>query len=332
MMVSKLYFLGLVLAAPVAAQSASAAELAENHAPVTLWLAPQLGSSGLSSETLKTNFALSLGGSAYGELQGLDLGVGASWVTRSMQGAQVTAAFNYAAEASGAQVSAGASWTDGRMHGVQLSGGFNYAAEVSGAQLSLVNVAGDVGGVQLGLVNVAGSAGGTQVGLLNFASESDTPIGLLSFVENGRQHVALWSSDHAPVNAGVKLGGRTLYSLLAVGAETSGGKKRWLAGFGLGAHVSLAERFWLDTELLASHVNEDEGWTDEANVLASLRVLFGYEVHGRLSLFAGPTLNVFAAEAGVGESMGMIHGVTLSAEGAETAVRLWPGLVAGFQL
>ena len=136
--------------------------------------------------------------------------------------------------------------------------------------------------------------------------------------------------ESAPLNLGIKLGGRHIYSLLSVGFETSGGKQRWLAGLGIGVHGDIDERFYIDGELLASHINEDEAWTTDSNVLSSLRVIIGYRLYSHLSVFLGPTFNLLAATNGRAEGFGLFEGVRIDAEGK--TVRMWPGLVAGFEI
>jgi hypothetical protein len=167
--------------------------------------------------------------------------------------------------------------------------------------------------------------------LLNVADES-RPLGLFNVIGNGYRRLGVYASDSAAVNVGLKLGGRTIYSLINVGYEQTNGNNKWLAGLGVGGHVPIDERLFVDIELLASHVNEGELWTDKLNTLSSLRVIGGYELGGALSVFAGPTLNVLATRVGHGEGFGLISGFRLTAEDAATTVRLWPGLVAGFQI
>lgn len=334
-------------------------------APVTFWLLPHVGTSGLSDSTrLRTNVSLSLGASAYARLDGIDLGVGASWVTESMRGAQVTVGFNVVgADAVGTQVSVGANVTarsvtgaqvatgvnvvgtdlrgaqiaagvnvvNGRVAGLQVTSGLNYGAAIAGAQVGIVNVGGEVTGLQIGLVNIGRTVKGVQIGLVNLADDSTAPIGLLNLIRDGQHHLVAWGSDSAPVNVGVKLGGRHVYSMLAAGFETSNGKRRWLAGLGLGGHLPLDERFYLEADVLTWHINEDQLWTITTNSLHSLRVVAGYSVGRHFSLFAGPTLNLLATDLS-GSVIGLIRGVRLSSESARTTLALWPGFVVGLQI
>jgi len=318
---------------PSASAPATAAATVYNHAPVTFWLVPHVGLGGLSSKRLRTNFALSLGASGYARLDGVDVSVGASWVTESVQGLQVTSGFNYAGtDLRGVQIAAGANVTRQRVMGLQVSSGLNYGGVIEGAQIGIVNVGGDVDGAQIGIVNVARRVRGAQIGIVNVAQDSSAPVGLVSLVRDGQHHVGLWSSDSAPVNLGVKLGGRYVYGLVTAGYEQSDNKKRWLTGVGIGGHVPLGERFFLEPELLQSHVNEGLTWSDTKNELTTLRLIGGFRAQRHLSFFAGPTFNLLVTKVGHGEGFGLIHGTRITSAGSATTMRVWPGFAAGFQI
>lgn len=304
-----------------------------DHAPVTLWLAPHVGVGGLASHRLRTNFALSLGASAYARLDGVDLGVGASWVTESVRGVQLTVGFNHAGgDVEGVQLSVGANVTGQRMTGLQLATGLNYGREIEGAQIGLVNVGGDVAGAQIGLVNVARRVKGAQIGLVNVAEDSTVPVGVVNAIRHGQHHLDVWGSESTPLAVGLKLGGRHVYSVLAAGFEASDGKRRWMAGLGIGGHVPVGERTYLEPELLGWHVNEGQAWSTDLNTLASLRLIGGHRVHAALSVFVGPTLNLLVTEVGDGEGFGLIRGTRLTSERSATSVRVWPGFVAGLRI
>ena len=303
--------------------------------PVSLWLIPQLGTGGLSGEPMETNLALSLGVSGYGRLRGADVGVVGSWITDSMSGAQVTTALNYVGlDARGVQLTAGVNIVRGELSGVQVSSGYNHATALRGAQIGLVNFGSDVTGSQIGLINIGGRVRGTQIGLLNLAEDADAPVGLLSLSKEGQHHVELWGSDTAPLNVGAKLGGRYVYTLLTAGYQPQGGEEtdRWMLGIGLGGHLPLSQRFYIDTDVVAWHVNNDESWTEELNMLAKLRVVGGYRIHDHFAVFAGATLNALVTRVDDGADFGLFSGRRVSADSDETTVRVWPGFVAGLRI
>jgi len=326
----------LLIARTLHAEPAHAgAATPHRHVPVSLWLIPQLGSGGLSGAPMETNLALSLGVSGYGRLRGLDLGVAGSWITDSMSGAQVTTALNFVGQdARGAQITAGANIVRGQLSGVQVSSIYNHAGALRGAQIGLVNYGGDVTGSQIGLINIGGRVRGAQIGLLNLAGEADAPVGLLSLVKDGQHHVELWGGDTAPLNVGAKLGGRYVYTILAAGYQPQAGEgtDRWMVGLGLGGHVPLPGRFYLDADIISWQVNNGEAWTDELNLLNQLRVVGGYRIHDHFALFAGATLNALVTRVDDGSDFGLLSGRRVNADSDETAVRVWPGFVAGLRI
>jgi hypothetical protein len=356
----------LLYARALRAEPATAATDTEyQHVPVSLWLLPQVSTSGLANDRLYTNVALSLGASGYARLRGLDLSLGGSWITEEMSGAQATVGLTYAGRsasgaqlsvganiapgymaglqatvglnyvglsASGAQLAVGANIAPGHATGLQASSGYNHAGSLRGVQLGLINFGGEVTGSQVGLINIGGKVRGTQIGLVNLSEDVDAPVGLISLVKNGQQHLELWGSDSAPLNLGFKLGSRHVYTLLTAGYQPEGETDRWMVGLGLGGHIPLGQRFYIDADVVSWHVNDDEAWTDELNMLNKLRVVGGYRLHDRFAVFAGATFNVLATRVDDGSDFGLITGRRLTSESNETTVRIWPGFLAGLRI
>jgi hypothetical protein len=187
------------------------------HAPFTFWLAPPISSAGTPLR-LKTNFAMTLGASAYAELEGMDLAFGASIVLERMHGIQASMGLNIAGpEALGVQTSVGLNIAKGRFRGLQQSVGFNHVAgDLRGAQIAVgYNFAGrrvhglqtsvgfnyahgDLQGLQVSAganvarchvngaqissgVNVVGSMRGAQIGIINIGGDiRGAQIGLIN--------------------------------------------------------------------------------------------------------------------------------------------------------
>jgi hypothetical protein len=105
-----------------------------------------------------------------------------------------------------------------------------------------------------------------------------------------------------------------------------------MVGLGLGGHIPLSPRFFLETDAVAWHINDDEAWTDELNIVSKLRVIGGYRVARHFSVFAGATLNVLTTRVDDGADFGLVRGRRVTGDDAETTVRIWPGFVAGFQI
>ena len=80
---------------------------------------------------------------------------------------------------------------------------------------------------------------------------------------------------------------------------------------------------------LSFHVNEGEAWESDLHMINKLRLIGGWEVNPKLSVFAGLTLNVFVSEVNDGEHIST--GSFYDHEGDDTWVRMWPGFVAGVQ-
>jgi len=330
-----------------AAPATAAKDTDYQHVPVSLWLIPQISSNGLANDRLYTNFSLALGVSGYARLRGVDLSLGASWVQREMSGLQASVGLNYVGQrASGAQLAVGANVVAGQATGLQASSGYNHAGalrgvqlglvgsarEITGGQIGLLNIGGKVRGAQIGLINIGGKVRGSQIGLINLAEDSDAPVGLINLVKNGQHHLELWSSDTAPLNVGVKLGGRYVYSVLGVGLQPGEEKTRWMLGLGLGGHVPISRRFFLEMDAVAWQINDDQAWTDELNILGKLRVIGGYSFARHFSVFAGATLNVLTTRVDDGADFGLIRGRRVTSDDAETTVRIWPGFVAGMRI
>jgi hypothetical protein len=173
---------------------------------------------------------------------------------------------------------------------------------------------------------------GAQVGVVNLADEHNgAPIGIFSFVRKGQIHVDLWASDTSAANIALKTGSKHVYSILAMSYQPSFGDDpyRWSPGIGIGGHIPLGGPKFVNIEALSFHISEDDGWTDELHDISKLRLIGGWEVDPRFSLFAGVTLNVFVSRINDGRHIAM--GSLYDRRGDSTWVRMWPGFVAGIQ-
>jgi hypothetical protein len=166
----------------------------------------------------------------------------------------------------------------GNVHGAQFAGFANVAGrDVRGAQVAgFVNVARKVRGVQIGVVNVADSVDGVQIGLFNFA-------------RHGYRRLELWGNEVMYANVAFKMGSKHFHNIFAVGGSADGEEYRWATGFGFGSEWNLTGRLLLNVDAIAWHVNENETWTEELNLLNQLRANLGFRLGKRTALFAGPT-------------------------------------------
>jgi hypothetical protein len=284
-----------------------------------------------------------VGNSARGAVVGAQLSTVAN-VAGSLRGAQVTNVFNLVREESvGLQATTVVNWSSAPFKGVQASAVVNYASrirglqvsavtnvadQVGGAQIGIVNVGGDVDGTQIGIVNVARSVKGSQVGLVNVASRMDgLPIGLFSWVRDGDHKLQIVGSESGILSAELLLGSKTFHSLLIVGAQqTATGERDWV-GLGLGAHLARGAYFFDPAAIAQSSGQEETG-----HVLATLRLLGGWQFSRWGALVAGPSANFFwssdaAFDPGVGGALGGRLG------SSETGPRrAWLGVQAGLRL
>ncbi len=269
-------------------------------------------------------------------LLGAQLGVGANVSGGIVRGLQMAVGVNVAGgPMTGLQASAGAN-VAGELSGLQMSSGVSYARRLSGGQLSIINVGGEVDGAQVGIVNIAGKVSGAQVGLLNVAGESDgEAVGLLSFVGGGQANLAVWGSDVALANVGVKLGGRHVYSLFTVGYSPSidQDRRRYVMGAGLGGHIP-AGRFFVDVDLVGSTLHEKNLFEDTHHVLGQLRLMAGWQVARHFAVFGGVSANTLVSWGGRDEwrELGIGPEWRQVSDGGRTVVRTWPGLLAGVQI
>ena len=164
---------------------------------------------------------------------------------------------------------------------------------------------------------------------VNIADEMDAPIGLVNIIRKGYCRFAVWGSDLTAVNAGFKMGGSHLYTLLGVGmARPHDNAVRYAFNFGLGWHQPAGD-FFVDTELLGSTFYF-RPFTSENHILASLRVVGGWQIAPRFALTAGLTLNVLTAWNGTDIDLAL--GPQYVYQSGQTTVRVFPGLTFGLQI
>jgi hypothetical protein len=258
-----------------------------------------------------------------GDGTGLQGSTFVNWSAGAFTGAQAATFVNYASSVTGAQAATFVNYA-GSVTGAQL-GIASLADQLHGLQLGLVNIGGDTSGAQLGLVNVARHARGVQLGLVNVAERMDgAPLGLISLVRDGEHKLLVLGDESGILSTELLLGSRSFHSLLSAGVQrTRGGERLW-AGFGLGAHLARG-RFLLDSDLLAQRA--PNVGTD--HVLATARLLGGWQLAPWAALVAGPSVNLFWSRKGFDPGVGNGLGDRLG--GSDTG-RGWLGFEAGLRL
>ena len=264
-------------------------------------------------------------GFQFGGLYNVDLnltrGVQIAGISNVIQGPsrgfQFGGISNYVSKESWAFQAGGiANVTPGGNHGLQVAGISNVnAKEGSGAQISgitnvkygkstgfqaagLVNVSVErIDGAQIaGLVNYTKTLSGFQLALINIADtvEKGVPLGLFSIVKHGYFAFELEANDAFWINANYKMGVSKLYNTFTVGFKQQDGKEMWGVGLGLGSLISLSEKWDMNFDLTATHINENEWWTEELNLLNRLKINASYDL-GKLKIYGGPSLNVYVS-------------------------------------
>jgi hypothetical protein len=129
-------------------------------------------------------------------------------------------------------------------------------------QLSALNFVGNLEGAQIGLINVGKRVRGVQIGLINVADDVDgVPIGLVSVTKTGGVHPAVWSSNTAYANLGVKFATHYTYTMLSGAYHYDGDHNLYGAGFTIGASIPVANKIAADIDLQALHLFSDTGCT-----------------------------------------------------------------------
>ena len=261
--------------------------------------------------------AYHVGGSATGAMGS----VGGNLVGGDLLGGQAAVGVNHVGgDAAWFQAAVGANAVSGRMtgfqgavgvnyarqlDGVQLSQGVNVAQELDGTQLGLINVSMKAKGAQLGIVNIGGEVKGTQLGIINVAERSDAPIGLLSFVKEGRHSISVSAASDVPYNAELKLGGTRLHNVFAVGSDgfcsdpdnigCAQASKMYIH-YGLGGKLTQGERAWFDLDLgVASYMPVQElvgPRRDRTTLVPRARISFELLLFGHVAPYLGAAFNV----------------------------------------
>jgi hypothetical protein len=235
----------------------------------------------------------------------------------------------------------------------QVAGFFNSAQSVDGAQLGGLNIAKTVKGVQMGVVNTTRELEGLQVGVINHAKKATglmlglinvvdsiqgATIGLINIVNrNGYNRIEVFASDAMYVNLGAKFGFEHYYHIVQVGWSVGADNVyTWTVGLGVGSKLKLNKTLHFNFELLSSHVNEDDSWTKELNLLNQFKTTLDIRIRDRVSFFVGPVFN--ALMSGLYNEETEQHGSNImpytlfdQTNKKGTNLKLWIGFTAGLR-
>ncbi len=217
--------------------------------------------------------------------------------------------------------------------GFQGAGITNYASAFRGGQFSgITNVSTDtLKGVQFSLINIGREVRGAQVGLVNIASRKldGASIGLINYAGNGILAPSLWASDTSLANLAFKMGSRHIYGLFGAGVHPIPGQERYSLIYGIGGHLDL-DLLWLDLDFSVHKLVNRYSWRGSASdFINKVRLTLGFRVIDELSIFAGPTLNLLAAESI--RKAELIPGFASWEPDGDLHLRLSMGFVLGLQ-
>jgi hypothetical protein len=222
---------------------------------------------------------------------GAQVGGFANIALHSVNGAQV-AGFVSTADTAHAQVSGFVNVA--REARTQVAGFVNIAENVKGPQIAgFVNIAENVKGTQVaGFINIARKVQGVQLaGFINIADSSDCPIGLINIVGNGEQAIGLTMNETGTMIAAFRSGGRTLYGIIGVGGNYTGGYAAYAFQAGLGMHIPVSRTFRINAEASVTSLSDRWYHTD---IRSGFRVMPALRF-GNLELFAGPSFSYTAS-------------------------------------
>ncbi len=266
----------------------------------------------------------------------------ANAVTGKNTGLQAAGFVNYARGVSGAQFSGFVNISMDKLNGMQATGFVNAIRnDAVGAQLSgFANlVSGEITGTQLaGFFNYANKITGTQIGFLNYANEMNgVPIGFLSYVKNGYRTFEISGNESFFGNFSFKTGHHKFYNILSLGASIKDNQILWGYGYGVGSSFILSNTWGMQLEAISYHVNEDEWFTDKLNLLNRLNVVFSYQLSPHVTVFAGPSLNVFVTSDPPIEPQGndlppIVPGGFFDKNYGNERVIIYPGINLGIRL
>jgi hypothetical protein len=114
-------------------------------------------------------------------------------------------------------------------------------------------------------------------------------------VKHGYYAFELEANDAFWINATYKMGVPKLYNIFTVGFNQQNGQEMWAVGLGMGSILPFSDRWGLNFDLTASHVNENEWWTQDLNLLNRLKMNLWVDI-GPMQFFGGPSLNVYVSQ------------------------------------
>ncbi len=187
-------------------------------------------------------------------------------------------------------------WADGF-----FGGGVNIVGKnLKGIQVGGVNfVKWRTRGMQIGLINYANKIKGAQIGLINISKNMrGIPIGLINIILKGHLDVTVYSGLNTLMNIGIRSKSKYSYGIFTAGLDTRDDDiDKSFIGAGSGFHIPF-NSFFVDFDLTYNTVSEkfnsDMFQRNEKRYgLVKARILPGWKASEKISVFAGPTFNLY---------------------------------------
>jgi len=333
---------------------------------IQVTLIPPYGTNQELAEQMVNTFSFNILWGRNGGLNGIEIGGFVNTITNNMrgfqlagignqvegdaQGGQLATIFNYnkgftrgvqaslfniANSANIIQIAGIANFIQSDFDGVQAALLSNYVKEKADRQFSLgINKASEVKTFQIGLINIADTVAGRQIGIMNISQQADkTPFGLLTIIKNGYNKIEVGANDALYASVGIKTGVRKFYNILQLGSRFT--DDIWSVGYGIGTTFLRRERSF-HLEYVASHINEQDFWTKELNLLNQFKFNVEWELVPNRHLFLGPSLNILASKRTNPETLEVIGSqlpdyTILDTTQGNTNWKMWLGVNAGFR-
>jgi len=217
-----------------------------------------------------------------GEMNGAQVSGLANVNVKDMKGAQIAGLSNITTGTAQTQIAGLANIVTQESSGLQLAGLTNVSPkEHKGSQISgLLNYTKTLNGFQLSVVNITDTI------------KKGIPIGFISIVTHGYRRLEIEGNEVLFANLNFKTGLTKFYNIFSVGYRFKGEKQYWGVTYGFGTLMPISQKFNFNFDLTATHINEDEAWTNELNLLNRFKFNASYLLTNRLEIFGGPSLNV----------------------------------------
>ena len=217
-------------------------------------------------------------------VRGVQLALLHNTIKKNLNGVQLSLYNHTRGEVSGMQIGPVGNIANKNVSGLQIAGLANIAHQkFSGIQMGLFNYAKNLRGVQLGLVNIADSSSGFSLGLINY-------------VHNGYNKVTLLANETLNANLSLKSGSSNFYTIYTGGMRVNPDSKIYGFGMGLGSDLDISNRLAFNPELSTRYLYE--GTWRYANLLNRLDANFNIKLSKKVSIIAGPSLNLYYTEQG----------------------------------